>query len=195
MYEIAVGVISSLSRCALKSMIFDPMDSESEFYSNSFLAGRALLLRMINSEILPKINYHYNGKPYFEDEKLPFFNISHSGNYVAIVLSDEGAVGCDLEVIRPRPNWPRLANYVFNNKEICELEKITEKKVDYFWHTWTSKEAILKQQGGSLSDLINIDTKKKGDFFVKTYSEIGLSLSICTSTFCDTPFPRFLYLE
>ncbi|KJG34986.1 hypothetical protein UA70_15600 [Raoultella planticola] len=57
---------------------------------------------------LPEIIYAEHGKPGFSGETGLWFNLSHSGDDIALLFSDEGEVGCDIEVIRPRPNWRRL---------------------------------------------------------------------------------------
>ncbi len=51
---------------------------------------------------------------HFAPETPLWFNLSHSGDDIALLLSDEGEVGCDIEVIRPRANWRWLANAVFS---------------------------------------------------------------------------------
>ncbi len=63
---------------------------------------------------LPEIIYGEQGKPAFAPEMPLWFNLSHSGDDIALLLSDEGEVGCDIEVIRPRANWRWLANAVFS---------------------------------------------------------------------------------
>ncbi len=57
---------------------------------------------------LPEIIYGEQGKPAFAPETPLWFNLSHSGDDIALLLSDEGEVGCDIEVIRPRANWRRV---------------------------------------------------------------------------------------
>lgn len=82
-----------------------------------------------------------------------WFNLSHSGDTIALLLSDEGEVGCDIEVIRPRDNWRSLANAVFSLGEHAEMEaERPEQQLAAFWRIWTRKEAIVKQRGGSAAN-------------------------------------------
>ncbi len=53
-----------------------------------------------------------------------WFNLSHSGDDIALLLSDEGEVGCQIEVIRPRANWRWLANAVFSLGEHAEMDAV-----------------------------------------------------------------------
>ena len=50
---------------------------------------------------LPDIIYGEQGKPAFAEGHPLWFNLSHSGDDIALLMSDEGEVGCDIEVIRP----------------------------------------------------------------------------------------------
>lgn len=116
------------------------------------LLGRIMLFKGI--EELKKQNYDnreikytiYN-KPYFEDS-LVEFNISHSGEIVVCVLSDEHQIGIDIELI--------------TNIELQDFKsQMTERewntlnnsndKIDAFFKYWTQKEAVIKAYGHGLS--------------------------------------------
>ena len=49
-----------------------------------------------DSGALPNIERDENGKPYFSDGKIDF-NISHDKDIAAVVISDEGSVGIDVQ--------------------------------------------------------------------------------------------------
>lgn len=53
-----------------------------------------------------------------------WFNLSYSGDDIVLLLSDEGEVGCDIEVIRSRVNWRWLANVVFSFGEYVEMDVV-----------------------------------------------------------------------
>lgn len=110
MYRIVLGKVSTLSAAPLPPALRDqaPQGPRRE----RWLAGRALLSHTLSP--LPEIIYGEQGKPAFAPETPLWFNLSHSGDDIALLLSDEGEVGCDIEVIRPRANWRWLANAVFS---------------------------------------------------------------------------------
>ena len=103
MYRIVLGKVSTLSAAPLPPALREqaPQGPRRE----RWLAGRALLSHTLSP--LPEIIYGEQGKPAFAPETPLWFNLSHSGDDIALLLSDEGEVGCDIEVIRPRQ---RLAN-------------------------------------------------------------------------------------
>ena len=122
------------------------------------------------------------GKPAFAKGDPLWFNLSHSGDDIALLLSDEGEVGCDIEVIRPRKNWQALANAVFSLTEHDELEReAPEEQLSAFWRIWTRKEAIVKQRGGSAWQIVSIDSTAQSHS-VSQLQLGSLSLAVCTST-------------
>lgn len=87
------------------------------------------------------------GKPYIPQLPDLHFNISHSGDYVAIAYGSE-CVGVDLQqIVAYRP---KVA------KKCCtydELMWIQQKDIDYrFTHMWTIKESYAKYTGKGLSE-------------------------------------------
>jgi 4'-phosphopantetheinyl transferase len=126
------------------------------------------------------------------EENIPlWFNISHSGDDIAIVVSDEGEVGCDLEVIRPRKNVQRIAHAMFTDAEQQELASADEAQQScIFWRIWTRKEAILKQCGSSVWQMNTLDSHE--GFFISQFCLAdSLVLAVCTAPCTSSP-PRFL---
>ncbi len=96
---------------------------------------------LIDKFIGKNLKLNEYGKPY-SDEK--FFNISHSGNYVIIAVSDF-EVGCDVEMKREL-EYERLGKIVFHENERKKLSE-TDDKGSLFFKLWTSKEAFIKCLG------------------------------------------------
>lgn len=74
-----------------------------------WLAGRILLAQQLGRPALPPLALSSQGKPSLPWPDAPHFSLSHSGDNLALLLSESGPVGCDLEVIRPDPagrHWP-----------------------------------------------------------------------------------------
>jgi 4'-phosphopantetheinyl transferase len=180
MYQFVLGKISTLCADPLASTFADSAPQGAR--NASWLAGRMLLARALSPHLLPDIIYGEQGKPAFAEGHPLWFNLSHSGDDIALLMSDEGEVGCDIEVIRPRKNWQTLANAVFSMTEHDELEReAPEERLAAFWRIWTRKEAIIKQRGGSAWQIVSIDSTAPSHSVSQV--QIGsLSLAVCTST-------------
>ncbi|AOR63109.1 4'-phosphopantetheinyl transferase family protein [Pectobacterium wasabiae] len=72
-----------------------------------YLKSRALLAEMMfyffGYPLLPTLLVSPEGRPYFADPNLPNFSIGYAGNTIAILLSEEGSVGMDIEIVHVRP--------------------------------------------------------------------------------------------
>ncbi len=87
-----------------------------------------------------------NGKPYYNH--CPHFNISHSGNYVAVALSNH-EVGVDVEEITPYPLG--VAEKCFTPQEVDWIKHCQKQDIAHgtnaFYAVWTAKESIMKATG------------------------------------------------
>jgi len=181
MYQFLLGKISTLSADPLASALAEQAPQGPR--RTPWLAGRTLLARALSPSPVPEIIFGEQGKPAFVDAHPYWFNLSHSGDDIALLLSDEGEVGCDIEVIRPRDNWQALANAVFSIAEHDELEReAPEAKLAAFWRIWTRKEAIVKQRGGSAWQIVSVDSTFRSALSVSHIQHGELSLAVCTPT-------------
>ncbi|WJV53889.1 hypothetical protein PCO82_22375 [Pectobacteriaceae bacterium CE90] len=68
-----------------------------------YLKSRALLAEMMfyffGYPVLPPMMVSPNGRPCFIDPHLPDFSFGYAGNTIAILLSEEGKVGMDVEIV------------------------------------------------------------------------------------------------
>ena len=87
-----------------------------------------------------------SGRPYFGDSKIDF-NISHSGDWVAVLLQigNGAAVGVDLEVPKARRFRDLLAHFA-PKAEVAWFDE-QEHPESAFFRTWCLREAVLKSQG------------------------------------------------
>lgn len=179
MYRLVLGSVSTLSADKLPSALIERAPQGAR--RARWLAGRALLSRVLSP--LPEIIYGEQGKPAFTADTPLWFNLSHSGDDIALLLSDEGDVGCDIEVIRPRNNWRMLANTLFSPGELAEVEtERPEQQLAAFWRIWTCKEAIIKQRGGSAWQIISTDSTLNSALSISHCQLGALSLAVCTPT-------------
>ena len=96
---------------------------------------------------MPEIVYNNHGKPYFKGENVPYFNLSHSHDYVVCALSDREN-GIDIEKIRP--GRLRLANRFFHEEEQRYLADLQVGQEETFFKIWCLKESFVKYTGNGL---------------------------------------------
>ncbi len=153
----------------------------------SLCAGLLINKFFKNSEI--KLGKY--GKPFAGNGK--FFNISHSGDYVIIAVSDS-EVGCDIETVKDN-DFERLGKIVFHENERNILKNTSDKK-EYFYQLWTRKEAFIKCLGeGFHFKISSLDLSRLPDmfkyqgrtFFFKEYMLSDVKIMLCTE---DNIFPE-----
>lgn len=120
------------------------------------------------------------------------FNISHSGNYVAIIISDNSNVGIDIE---DKSDVDFDLMNLFCTKEemyyITSSQQVKEK-TERFYELWTLKEAILKSDGTGINKhfpslILNnkIIRKKKWNnktYYISSLKIENIVLSLCSSS-------------
>lgn len=95
-----------------------------------------------------------NGKPFAENADI-FFNVAHSGRYVAAAVSACGEVGIDIECIKPiSPSVMRFfcserdSRFILGDTDVTAISKITDMEVLIrFFRVWCFKEAFFKKTG------------------------------------------------
>ena len=105
------------------------------------------------------VSYNKNGKPTVQDA--PFFNLSHSGNFVMLAVNNT-PIGCDIEQLHKAI----LTKHVFHPNELAKLSSFPEGDTRNFefLRLWTAKEAFLKALGTGIDanantyDLSNLNT-------------------------------------
>jgi 4'-phosphopantetheinyl transferase len=107
-----------------------------------------------------------HGKPALEGGELEF-NVSHSGERVAIAFTRREAVGIDIEHDRDRQHALEIANRFFAPAEAAEVER----DVARFYPIWTAKEAVIKALGTGLAvDLRSFEAFAMEGWFVRALS-------------------------
>lgn len=88
------------------------------------------------------------GKPYLISEPAFHFNVSHSGNGVALGVSDV-PIGVDTEQIRKEDR--RVARRIFTDREYDWVYASPEQEDLRFFEIWTKKEAYMKWTGSGFA--------------------------------------------
>jgi 4'-phosphopantetheinyl transferase len=93
------------------------------------------------------------GRPWLADYPDLSFNVSHSGDYALVVISEKRAVGVDIERIEEKTDWRSLAKVVCTEDEFVAIEQMAPVlQVPGFFRCWTAKEALLKATGLGIAE-------------------------------------------
>ncbi len=108
------------------------------------------LLREAVIERTEKGKPFFTGLPAVGQEGAPavHFSVSHSGSWWGCLMAGE-PVGFDLEVIREKVHYEKIARRFFTEGE-CEF--ILTAGADAFFDVWVRKEAYVKYLGSGLAE-------------------------------------------
>ena len=121
----------------------------------NFILGRLLLQEGLRDLKIPdtieNISFEKNGKPFLEST---FFNISHTSDMVACIISKKGRIGIDIE----KEEEVELENFEswFTAAEWKIIHSAPSPLRQFYWY-WTRKESIIKALGLKLSYLNQIE--------------------------------------
>ncbi len=111
-----------------------------------------------------------NGKPYFKNHPDFYFNISHSGDLIAVAFSSS-PVGVDIEKLRD-------ANLKIAERRFTDKEKQFIKNNLDFFYVWTRKEAYLKRTGKGLRQSLSTFSVLDENT-IKTFKADDYIVSVC----------------
>lgn len=140
-----------------------------------------------------KVEYAQWEKPRLIKPEGWCFNLSHSGEWTVLALSN-GEVGVDIQQVKPVDM--RLATRFFTESEQTEIENAGENAQELFYRIWTIKESYLKALGVGLSRPLNSFTVRftaggakiddptvEGEWQVSELSDFaGYKIAVCSKT-------------
>ena len=148
------------SEAELRTMTSIPSDEleeisyiKNESLRKQRLAVRALLDAMFEEKVY--LSHHDNGKPYIENNAINI-SITHTDQYVAVILNEEDEVGIDCESLNR--DFSAVEKKALSDEEIVDLED--EQKNEQLAIYWCAKEAIFKltsQYDVDFAEQIQID--------------------------------------
>lgn len=98
------------------------------------------------------------------------FNLSHSSSRALLAVTTRGAVGADIEAIRPMEDMRSIAERHFAAEEQRALFALPEvEQLAAFYRLWTRKEAYIKATGTGLGhalDRFAVDERRDAARFV-----------------------------
>ena len=116
-------------------------------YANEIDQIRSLLSSYLKNQLSrEELLKNENGKPYFANG--PYFNISHSGKYVLMVVST-AEIGVDIEEIKDK-DMSSLVR-IFNEAEAKMIKEHSD-----FYYLWRAKESLIKCMGLSVGKVREI---------------------------------------
>lgn len=139
--KIGVWKITETEEDLLKSLLNKGFDETTIFQTNNkqrlkqWLATRILLNEFFDN---PNIIYNDLGKPHLNNGW--HISISHSNEFVAIIINKNHSCGIDIEKITPKIE--RIKHKFLNDED---LEKITS--LEHLILYWGAKEALYKYYG------------------------------------------------
>ena len=115
---------------------------KSESLRKQKYAVRALLDAMFEEKVY--LSHHDNGKPYIEN-CVTNISITHTENYVAMILNDNQEVGIDIESLSR--DFSAVEKKALSEDEIDDLEDDGTDRNEQLAISWCAKEAIYKMLG------------------------------------------------
>jgi 4'-phosphopantetheinyl transferase len=172
----------------------------SESAHRQFIAAQAalrLVLERYLDEPAPAIRFRRgeHGKPFLVPEYASElqFNLTHSHDVALVAVTLGREIGVDIEKVRERPAFERLAARFYAEQERAALAATPEADRERsFFRLWTRKEAHLKATGTGLSvNLKAIDTLAPAPSW--WYHEFAPADEYVASVAGTGDLPRFSY--
>lgn len=149
-----------------------------------------------------EFNYNSHGKPFLKD--IPYyFSVSHSGNLIAFVFSEE-LVGIDIECAKK--SRLKVAERFFTSNEYNYI--LNSKNPEHeFYRIWTAKESYIKMLGTGLSkslksfDVLSPElklffyTKQIGDYMLTVCHENALNTEYAINVESSGDLIKFIYTQ
>lgn len=116
-----------------------------------FLQGRILLAEMMfylyGLPTLPPIATTPTGRPCFVDNHLPDFSLAYASDTVGVLLSDEGKVGLDIEVMRARGGQQKRLQDQFQTPAESAWISAQYDRLEAETQLWSIRQSVLKISG------------------------------------------------
>ena len=172
------------------STLFSFCDEDRKAKANRFVQEKDRLLCIVAGYLLKRylpegpVKVTPGGKPYLADG--PYFNLSHSGEYVLLGVSKTREIGVDIE--RINPSKIDGIRFVLSDEE----KRITDDET--LFRMWTNKESLTKCKGTGIQDIKSVNglplegprTLDEEHYYTTSMLEQGYALSVTLKG--DEPF-------
>lgn len=136
---------------------------------------RSILSRYLDVQALDlRFDVDSHGKPWVSVPSTQLnFNLSHSHDYVVLVVALSRKVGIDIEYTSHKRDVINIARNYFSSFEVEELSRLpSDEQINRFYDYWTLKEAYLKARGEGLT--IPLD---QFGFKVNDYNQVDITFT------------------
>ncbi|MDP8079495.1 4'-phosphopantetheinyl transferase family protein [Phocoenobacter skyensis] len=123
-----------------------------------FLLTQLFEKYQLDKNLLNNIQKMPNGRPFVEHSHVDF-NISHSGDWVAVIFcysKTKKTVAIDIEHPQKQRRFKALLDYYADEQEKSELLSDPTKLEHNFYLSWCLREAVLKSQGEGIAKLNSV---------------------------------------
>ena len=117
------------------------LEFQSDKRKREWLTVRVLLRSLLPGSALPLITYDQFGKPFLDIGK--GISISHTKEFVAILITGKANAGIDLETLRDRITT--LSSKFSNDQELKHVPEL--QRIEYLHVLWGAKEVLFKLYG------------------------------------------------
>ena len=87
------------------------------------------------------------GRPCFADHQLPDFSLAYASNTVGVLLSDEGKVGLDIEVMRARGTRQSALQHAHQTPAESAWIGAQDDRLEAETQLWSIRQSVLKISG------------------------------------------------
>lgn len=140
------------------------------------------------------LEYNAYGKPTFQNNRKPYFNVSHTYGIAVVGVSSNAELGVDLEsTTRKITNIQRIVDKFFHVDEKLKLEQSPTPERDFIY-LWVIKEAFGKMKGLGIGYGLNnfiVNTNKENIFDMKDQKYYGYNLIELENNFVCCIVPKF----
>jgi Phosphopantetheinyl transferase len=167
-WELSESLNDLLSKASSEELI----DPQFVRYTNDKRKSEWLATRILLKEILGgnfSISYHPSGKPVLNHSKFGKISISHSRDFVAVIVHESKEVGIDIE--NCKRDFERIEKRFLAEEEMQFIN--SDKQLKCFY--WCAKEAIfklVKEDGIEFKEQIIVtpDTRNDNQYLAKFIS-------------------------
>jgi len=163
--SVAPGILEKYATTLAPDEIARANKFKFDKHRNRFIAGRgalrAMLGQYLNAEPTAlRFAYSPNGKPQLTEGFAGsgiHFNLAHTEDLAVMAVTRIGAIGADVEAVRPMKNVEELVARFFSPRENELFQKVSaDQKPGAFFDLWTRKEALLKATGEGITRSLSL---------------------------------------